>query len=398
MNIKFYFLSTFLFSSFLVNAQNASVTYAITGNGDGDFHWKNIQQVDLSTGKLVKNIFVSGTNARILDGVSKIQLGVTDNTVPDDLIAASAFDKQHNKLFYATIRAGQLRWIDFNNNPANLNIYYYREQTLNAGADTSDQAFNITRMCIGADGNGYAITNDGNHLFQFTTGDRPAITDLGNLVDADASKGMSIHNQCSSWGGDIVADAFGKLYLISATHSVFSIDIDSRIATYVGAVTGLPGNYTTNGAAVDDDGNIVVSSANSYDGFYKVNFADLSATKIEGSDKFNASDLANGNLLLQKEANATDYKVVSQAGNNIYPNPVTAGTFNVLFNGQAAGKYNIVLTDLSGRTVFTKTVTVAGLGQVESIKVSGGVAKGTYLVKVASLDNVNGFAGKIVIE
>jgi len=396
MKYKF-ILTGFIFSSFLANAQDASTTYAITGNGNGDLHWKNIQQVDLTTGKLVKNVYVNGTSAKIFDGITKQPLGITNGSTSDELIAASAFDLKHNKLFYATMNSGQLRWIDLNNGTDNLSIYYYRDQSFNPEANVTDQALNITRMCIGANGNGYAITNDANHLYEFTTGDRPTITDLGNIVDADGSNGMSIHNQCSSWGGDMIADAYGKLYLISASHTVFSIDIDSRIATYLGSITGLPGTYTTNGAAVDNDGNIVVSSANVDDVLYKVNFADLSATQVAGSDKFNASDLANGNLLFQREAIVSS-KV--SAGAHIYPNPVPASTsaFNVLFSGQAAGKYNIELSDLSGRKVLVKTVTVLGSGQVETVDISRGIAKGTYMVKVSGTDNANGFTDKIVIQ
>ena len=67
----------------------------------------------------------------------------------------------------------------------------------------------------------------------------------------------------------------------------------------------MPANYTTNAAAVDTDGDIVVSSANVFEGYYKVKLAGLTATAIAGSDRlYNASDLANGNLLLQQQADA----------------------------------------------------------------------------------------------
>jgi hypothetical protein len=76
---------------------------------------------------------------------------------------------------------------------------------------------------------------------------------------------MSIHNKCSSWGGDMIADAFGKLYVISASHAVYVIDINTRIATYKGNIQGLPAGYTTNAAAVNDEGEIVLASANLFD-------------------------------------------------------------------------------------------------------------------------------------
>jgi hypothetical protein len=102
----------------------------------------------------------------------------------------------------------------------------------------------------------------------------------------------------------MIADAFGKLYVISANHAVYVIDPLTRIATYMGHIQGLPGGYTTNAAAVNDEGNIVLASANMFDGYYTMKINDLKAVKMEGSDvKYNASDFANANLLLQKEAN-----------------------------------------------------------------------------------------------
>ncbi|MEI9956834.1 MAG: hypothetical protein WDM90_11145 [Ferruginibacter sp.] len=98
----------------------------------------------------------------------------------------------------------------------------------------------------------------------------------------------------------------------------------------------MPGTYTTNGAAVGDGNYIIVSSANSFDGYYKFKLDDLAAVKVEGSDtQYNASDLANGNLLFQKEADAKrDLNIPSLAplapitsDARIFPNPVTANEF-----------------------------------------------------------------------
>ena len=119
-------------------------------------------------------------------------------------------------------------------------------------------------MTVAADGNGYALTNDGNHLIKFTTGKKIVITDLGGLLDASSNKAISVHNKCSSWGGDIVADAFGKLYLFTASKNIFKIDITERTATHLGTITGLSGAYTLNGAAVDDDDNVIINNNDDY--------------------------------------------------------------------------------------------------------------------------------------
>ena len=264
-------------------------------------------------------------------------------------------------------------------------------------------------MVIAADGNGYAMTNDGNHFIKFTTGRKPVITDLGNLVDDESNNGMSIHNKCTSWGGDMLADAFGKLYVISANRNVFVVDINTRVASYNGAITGLPGNYSTNAAAVNNKGEIVVGSANVFDGYYTLKLDDLKAVRLEGSDKtYNASDMANGNLLLQKEADeAKKYSVssapvpdntFSNSDKRVFPNPVTSSSFAVLFNGFKAGTYNIVLTDLSGRSMQSQKAAIGKGNQKETVNLKAVSGKGMYMVKVFDEAKQVVFTEKIMIQ
>ena len=230
------------------------------------------------------------------------------------------------------------------------------------------------------------------------------VEDLGNLVDGENNKGISIHNKCSSWGGDMVADAFGKLVIISASRNVFNVDVKSRVADFAGTITGLPANFSTNGAAVDDDGNLVVSSANVFEGLYKVDLKGFVATKIPSKEQaFNASDLANGNLLSQKEANDlmrfdyTKHAPVISDG-RVYPNPLTGNQFNVVFDRQPAGKYTILLTDIAGRSLQSKVVNISKASQVETVRVTAKTAKGMYLVKVLNENKQQAFSEKVVMQ
>ena len=323
------------------------------------------------------------------------------------MVAAAAYDKVHDKLFFTPMRIGELRWLDLSAKGDVQHFYTLQSQLLNPG-NLMDEANHITRMVINADGNGYAITNDANHLFRFTTGKKVTITDLGNIVDADLGQsGISIHNKCSSWGGDMVADAYNKLYVITASHNVFIVDVDTRIAIFKGTILGLPGTYTTNGAAVDGEGKIVVSSANSFGGYYKFDISDMKATLIEGSDKvYNASDLANGNLLLQKEADLArnlGAPVLPKlnplnADTRVFPNPVTANEFKVSFDGMNAGEYTIALTDLSGRAIMNKVVNIYGKSQAERVQITSKIAKGMYFVKVSNAARQNVFTERIAVQ
>lgn len=416
MNIKLLLTSGFIVASLASNAQS-NKAYAITGDGNNDFQWMNIREVDLGTGQVTKTIFQrSKTNFQLTDVATKrtVDQTATNNVFgsrdypTSTMVAAAAYDKNSNKLFFVPMKMGELRWVDLNVKNETPQFYTISSDVLKVAADPRDEANNLTRMTIGADGNGYAISNDGNHLIRFTTGKKPVITDLGNLVDADANKGISIHNKCTSWGGDMVSDAFGKLYVISANHQVFVVDIESRIATFKGAITGLPAGYSTNAAAVNTDGDIVICSANKFDGYFKLKLADLAAVKIEGSDvKYNASDLAGSNLLLQKEADAAskfsmaDSKLTPLSANGeakVFPNPVTTSTFNVVFDRQKEGIYTILLTDLAGRTMQTKVVNISKGAQTENVILTTRPAKGLYMVKVIDENNKTVLTEKVMIQ
>ena len=414
MNNKILLTASLIATGLFTNAQHNKTTFAITGDGNNDFIWMNIRQVDINSGEVIKTLFErSRSTFTITDVNSKVSN--TQTTFIDEniftsasyptgtLVAAAAYDKRSNKLFFTPMRKNELRWLDLGSNAENPEFYTMNFEGKRS-LDPNDEAANITRMVIGADGNGYAMSNDGNHFLSFTTGKKPVITDLGNIIDASTNGGMSIHNKCSSWGGDMIADAFGKLYVISASHAVYVIDINTRIATYKGNIQGLPAGYTTNAAAVNDEGEIVLASANLFDGYYKMQINDLKAVKMAGSNvKYNVSDFANSNLLLQKEAdNLLNSKVITASNipvdAKVFPNPVTTSSFNVLFENANAGRYRIVLTDLAGRNLLSKTVKLGKGTQVEKVNTNANMAKGVYFVRVLDTNNQTIINEKIVIQ
>lgn len=414
MNNKILLTASLIATGLFANAQHNKTTFAITGDGNNDFIWMNIRQVDINSGEVIKTLFErSKSTFTITDVNSKItnnQLGISNENIftsssypTGTLVAAAAYDKRSNKLFFTPMRKNELRWLDLSSN-AETPEFYTMNFEGKRSLDPNDEAANITRMVIGADGNGYAMSNDGNHFLSFTTGKKPVITDLGNIIDATTNGGMSIHNKCSSWGGDMIADAFGKLYVISASHAVYVIDINTRIATYKGNIQGLPAGYTTNAAAVNDEGEIVLASANLFDGYYKMQINDLKAVKMAGSNvKYNVSDFANSNLLLQKEAdNLLNSKVVTASNipvdAKVFPNPVTTSSFNVLFENANAGRYRIVLTDIAGRNLLSKTVKLGKGTQVEKVNTNANMAKGVYFVRVLDTNNQTIINEKIVIQ
>lgn len=421
------FFTSTLFTAF---SQENNIAYAITGQAVANFNWTDIRMINMVSGKEVATLFENGkTKFAFLDAATRkpIQWNINyqrpgsqnanltgpvanvvqnPNSSPTSLMsAAAAYDKRHDKLFFASMRTGQLSWLDLragNETPT----FYTLQTSLVNNVDYNDESFNITRMTIGADGNGYALTNDGNHLVRFTTGSKTIITDLGSLVDAESNNGISVHNKCSSWGGDIVADAFGKLYLLCASKNVFIIDPETRLATYKGSISNLSSTFTLNGAAVIDDNNVFISSANTFEGYYKVDINKLSGSKVTTEGKvYNASDLASCNLLNQSEKQNSigvpSLKNIEVIGNrfiSVYPNPVSNGQIKITFDGNASGQYKISVTDLQGRFIDSKNAYIKWAGQVENFQFKRKQATGMYMIKVTDASGQSIFSDKLVVE
>ncbi|HVE60780.1 MAG TPA: T9SS type A sorting domain-containing protein, partial [Chitinophagaceae bacterium] len=313
---------------------------------------------------------------------------------------ACAFDKKHERLYYTPMGINQLRYIDLK--AKTPTIYYFEDDQFGALTSPGDVPNQITRMVIAADGNGYALTNNGSHLFRFTTNKKPTITDLGSLTDDAANANFSIHSE-NGYGGDMIADKSGDMYVITANRRVFKIDIGSKIATYKGSIKGLPKGYSTNGAMVEDGSMVIVCSSNSTEGYYKFDLNTLEAEKIStGASVYNASDLANGNLAFAKkkrnrEAQPEEVKpeeTISRSEKNIqkalaqknkisvYPNPVSTGLVKLSFENQPQGKYDIQFTDMSGKLISSREVVISNKIDVQEFKLPNLISKGPYMIKV----------------
>lgn len=405
MKLKFLLSASMAASTLVSVAQDGNKAYAITGKSGNSFNWTDIREIDLSSGKVINTLFEEGVTKFSYSNSTSQQSGSGVTSPTGNMVAAAAYDKKHGKLFFAPMRNGELSWLDVSSK--NGEPKFYTEGKLLVGnLNVNDEANNFTRMVISADGNGYAITNDANHLVQFTTGKKIVVTDLGNLVDDAANIGISVHNKCSSWGGDMVADAYGKLYLFTASHNVFKVDVNTRIATLMGTITGLTGTYTVNGAAVDNEDNVVISSANSFEGFYKVNMKDLAATKlITPGQVYNASDLANSNLLFSSQMKNTlgsaalpQIEIIGNDMISVYPNPISGTDFKVTFDKQPAGTYNLVVTDVQGRLMMKKQVFLKSSNQVEPMHLSSKPSAGIYLIKITDSNKKAIFSDKLVFN
>jgi hypothetical protein len=399
-------LPTLAFAAALISTDGIgqkSKTYAITSETKGSFNWSILREVDLSTGDVVRTLYDKSTNKNV-EITTHENLRIANSNKADlrlspmaEGVAAAAYDARNNRLYYTCMRGTDLRFFDLNSSEGKV---VYQTKAMFEG-NRYNEANVITRMAFASDGYGYALTNDGNHLIKFATDQKAATTDLGAVLDGKKNGSISIHNQCSSWGGDMVGDAYGNLYVITYRNYLFRINPQTKIADLVGQVKGLPLQFTSNGMAVNDEGELVLSSAMVSDNYYKLNPSSLEATPLKNnSATFNASDLANSNLLFQN--NAAPKNIFAEVkGNNaisIYPNPVTLRTFTVQFDKVAAGKYNLALMDAAGRNVVSRSITINALGQVERINLPRTSAGGMYLVKLTGNNSKVFFSDKIVVQ
>ncbi len=396
----------------LVLAQSDRFAYAVTDVNKDGANWSFLRKIDLQTG-VYSDVILNGFDASFVayDATTKKQLSapLTDarygnlvNAAFGTGVAAAAYDKRHERLYYTPMFFDQLRYIDLRT----MNVYYvtgidFSGQTSKA----ADQSNIITRMVIADDDNGYALTNDGNHLVRFTTGKKLEITDMGTLVDASDNKGISIHNSCSSYGGDMIADNDGNLYIFSARNHVFQVNIETKVATHLGTISGLPANFTTNGAAVDNNNRILITSAVDASSLYTVDHKTLAATAIVSTAvPWHTADLANSNILETRKSTGPPELIASRVAPvnekiQLYPNPVTTNQFNVQFSQADAGNYTVQVTDARGQQVAQKQVTVSGKGQtVANINIPAPAAKGIYVVKVNDPNSKTVYSNKIVVQ
>jgi hypothetical protein len=284
-----------------------------------------------------------------------------------------------------------------------MKVYFIADVKLTGdNAKAADQSNIITRMTIGDDGYGYALTNDANHLIKFSTGKKTAVTDLGALVDDPTNKIVSIHNSCSSYGGDMIADDDGNVYLFSNRINVFKINLGTKVATHLGTVSGLPATYTINGAAVDNKNQVLISSAADNSSIYTVDMKTLASSAVKSSGAWKTADLATSNILaVRKQAELIrlikGFEDIDDGRIQIYPNPVTDNQFTVQFN-LPQGNYTLQIKDVLGRQVSKSSTNITGDGQTQNYRLPPVTGKGVYLIKILDHSNRTVLTKKILVQ
>jgi len=375
--------------SAMVKAQsNKQLAYTITDSVHNGARWNYLRKIDLRTGAF------SGILMRLLNSNDTIANSPLFNGV-----AAIALDEKNKRLYYTPMLTDRLSYVDLRT----MRTYIVTNNFTGLVPKATDQSNVFTRMVIGDDDNGYALTNDSKHLVKFNTKNN-RITDLGSLINASQNV-VSVHEICSSYGGDIIAADDDLLYLITSRNHVFKIKTATRVAKYMGTITGLPQAFTTSSAAVDYRTNrVVIASSTDVSDIYSVDFKTLVAVGLHSANPWLGSDLANSNILKLKKDDEDDDRsmlVNTDLSNEeqiqVFPNPVTSREFKIQFANTASGAYTISVINITGQTLTTQTENLAGKNNIVTVKLPALTGKGIYIIKITDRYNKTVFSEKIVL-
>ena len=387
-----------------VRGQSDLFVFAVTSTTKSGTDWISLRRLNTQTGEF-STIIPNGADKGIpvYDAVSqqKVDHFTTDtlaNSNPQSAfgsgVSAIAYDKETNRLYYTPVLIDQIRYIDLNT----MKIFCVIGQSYSRAGNLEFTPGTITRMVITPDGYGYSITNDGSHLFQFNIKGEMVLKDLGELEDV-ATNTETIHNVCGNAGGDMIADDSGNLYLITSSNRIFKLEISTRKTQFLGIISGLPPNYTTSGAAIDNEGHLLLSSSTYTEGYFSVNTLTWSASPYKRIDGMHATaDLANSNVLNSSGSFFLKKLSVNSNKIRIYPNPVFQDAFSIQFNNLKVSNYTMQLIDITGRPVFQQKIKVNQPLQTEEIHIPGSILQGTYFVRIFNENNISVSTQLVLIE
>jgi Secretion system C-terminal sorting domain len=71
----------------------------------------------------------------------------------------------------------------------------------------------------------------------------------------------------------------------------------------------------------------------------------------------------------------------------VWPNPIQGNSMNLQFVNEAAGNYNVQLTNILGQVVFSKQINHAGGSATQTVSLPKGLISGGYQMQVIAPDN-----------
>jgi len=376
---KHLFSLVVLFGSIGVSAQQDFFALAGKDSQKIEFNDFRAMNIDGSSGT---QIFTNASSAEVFSQNSRQKISEDKNSLVHSQavnLAALATDLSQENLLYMPMFSS--------------NIYVLNQKTKQitlvennvARVTSCDINSHITRMTLGHDGSFYAMNNSGTQFLQISKNNgQYSVVDLGIVKDAASNGKNSFTALETGFGGDMIADAEGNFYVFSASGNVFKVSPKTMEAYFLGKISGLPENYSVNGAAVNSKGKIVVGSAKG-SSLYEVNFESLEAKQLGAETNLHIYDLASKYFL--NDRTSAEIPVIAA---EIYPTRVDENFIYVNLNQtKLKGNVKVDIFDLSGKNVLSQKLSVKDGNLNERMELTN-LSQGAYLVSVS--DN----SGKVI--
>lgn len=376
-----------LFLSGIIEAQDM---IALTGKNTPGIVFQDFRPVNFEKGRSGQAIFDSNSVPTVYSDLKKMTVTEDKNSfnhAQATAMASLAVNSSGTEMYYMPLYSSNIYAMDL----ATKKITLIEGKGINTRS--CDLNSHFTRMCSGADGNIYAMTNSGSQLVQIVKKNNSyQVIDLGEVTDLPANGANSIKIMQTGFGGDMVADANGDLYVFAAAGNVFQLSPKTLTADYLGRISNLPADFSLNGAAVNSEGKVVLASAKAQ-GYYLVDMDSLAAEKIENSENLNIYDLASKYLVNE---NRTVTPVFT--GIDIYPTMVSEKFVTVkLADKNVNGNVTMEIFNSAGQRALKKTL-IANSRNIEKKVEVGELISGIYVVTLKNEAGDQLLARKIIVK
>lgn len=363
--------------------------FALTGQDNQRINFKNIQSIDINRGSLGEIIFDNNATREVISQRLNSPIKETKASYHNAQamqIAALAFNG--NNIVYTPMFSSNIYVID----AKSKRIQLVENESIKAIACDVDS--HITRMATGKDGNIYALNNASSQFIKISNiNGQYIVENLGAIKDISDNNEFSLTKMQTGFGGDMIADGENNFYVFSASRNVFKINTKLLSATYVGTINGLPENFSLNGAAVNQSGNVIVGSAKG-EGFYEVNIETLQAKPMQGEYAIPVYDLASNYFVNDQEEIAEN---ILLAGVSLYPTKVNEQIFNIKFNNEnVRGNLKVEVIDYMGTKVVKETLKSVRPNVEYPVRL-GGINQGAYIVNVTDSNGITLHSEKILV-
>lgn len=375
---------------FIGTTAGAQDIFALTGKNTPSIVFNDFRPVDFAKGTSGKAIFDVNSVPVVYSDTKKMTITEdkrTFNHAQSPAMATLAIDASGSELIYMPLYSSNIYALDLETKKVTLIESSVVKTT------SCDLNSHFTRMTLGADGNIYAMTNSGSQLIKIVkTGSSYQVSDLGAIKDAAKNGNNSIEIMQSGFGGDMVADANGDLYVFSASGNVFRVATQTRTAEFMGKISSLPENFSLNGAAVNAEGKVILASAKGL-GYYEVDIKTLTAKSIVSAENLHIYDLASRYLLNDQRSSTNTF-----TGVDLYPTFVNEGFVNVkLADKKLKGSVTVEIFNSAGITTQKQTLQVNARNTEHKIELKG-LPSGMYVVTVQDEGGNQILARKIIVK